>query len=185
MRKLTALTTLLVVAALPNISIAGDKEKKDSPVSVTKALKIGVLDWQLLVAKSPQAEQAGKRLEKEFKERKEVFLEKQKQLEKKHEQFQRNKDIMAEAERVKAERELTKLQQDLRNLQEENQADYTARHREEMEKFLSTVKSIVDAYGKEEQFDLILPQDTTLFSADRIDVTNTILEKLKADKKGL
>ena len=61
MRKLTALTTLLVVAALPNISIAGDKEKKDSPVSVTKALKIGVLDWQLLVAKSPQAEQAGAR----------------------------------------------------------------------------------------------------------------------------
>lgn len=185
MKKLTFLTTLILVAALPNMSIAVEKDKKETTASMTKAIKIGVLDWQLLVAKSPQAEQAGKRLEKEFKERKDTFLEKQKQLETKHEKFQRDKDIMAEAERTKAERELTKLQQDLRNLQEENQADYAVRHREEMDKFLNTVKAVVDDYAKKEQFDLILPQDTTLFAAERMDITTAILEKLKADKNNL
>jgi Skp family chaperone for outer membrane proteins len=184
-RKLTFLTTLILVAALPAVGFSAEKDKKESAAPMVKTVKIGVLDWQLLVAKSPQAEQAGKRLEKEFKERKDSFLEKQKQLETKHEKFQRDKDIMAEAERVKAERELTKLQQDLRNLQEENQADYAARHREEMDKFLNAVKNIVDEYGKKEQFDLILPQDTTLFTADRMDITTAILEKLKADKKSL
>lgn len=178
MRKLAFLTTLILVAAVPSMAIA-EKDKKEATPSTAKALKIGVLDWQLLVAKSPQAEQAGKRLEKEFKERKDTFLEKQKQLEAKHEKFQRDKDIMADAERVKAEREITKLQQDLRNLQEENQADYAARHREEMDKFLNTVKNVVDDYAKKEQFDLILPQDTTLFTAERIDITAAILDKLK------
>ena len=184
MKKRTFITALILVAALPNISLAAsEKNKKETVAAVASAPKIGILDWQLLVAKSPQAEQAGKRLEKEFKERKETFLEKQKQLETKHEKFQRDKDIMAEAERVKAERELTKLQQDLRNLQEENQADYSARHREEMDKFLNTVKAVVDEYAKKEQFDLILPQDTTLFTADRMDITTAILEKLKSEKK--
>jgi Skp family chaperone for outer membrane proteins len=182
-KKLTLLTTLALVSVLPSVGIAAVKDKQESGAATTKMLKIGVLDWQLLVAKSPQAEQAGKRLEKEFKERKDTFLEKQKQLETKHEKFQRDKDIMADAERVKAERELTKLQQDLRNLQEENQTDYAARHREEMDKFLSAVKTVVDEYGKKEQFDLILPQDTTLFTAERLDITTAILDKLKSDKK--
>jgi outer membrane protein len=183
-RKVTLLTALVLMAVMPCMSFAAEKDKKENSVKEksTPAIKVGVLDWQMLIAKSPQAEQAGKRLEKEFKDRKDTFMDKQKQLETKNEKFQRDKDIMADAERVKAERELSKLQQDLRNLQEENQADYAVRHREEMDKFLNLVKSIVDEYAKKEHFDLILPLDTTLFAAERIDITMAILEKLKADK---
>jgi len=173
-KKRSALITMILLA-LPGLGFASDK--------TAAPLKLGVLDWQQLVAKSPQAEMAGKRLEKEFKGRKDTFMAKQKDYEAKQEKLQRDKDIMSEIERTKAERELTKLQQELRNLQEENQSDYSIRHREEMDKFLNIVKSIVDEYSKKEQYDVILPQDTTLFAADRVDITQNILDKLKADKK--
>lgn len=155
--------------------------EKEAAVS----FKVGVLDWQLLAAKSPQADSAGKRLEKEFKSRKDAFVEKQKQLETKHEKLQRDKEVMSEAERTKSERELMKLQQDLRTIQEENQSDYATRHREEMDKFLNVVKEVVDKYAVQEKFDLILPQDATLYVSDRMDITPVILEKLKHEKKGL
>lgn len=187
MKTIIYVMGLAVGLLSPCAGWAAEKDAKAKEVGVattTPALKIGVLDWQLLAAKSPQADMAGKRLEKEFKGRKEAFVEKQKQFEAKHEKLQRDKEVMSEAERVKAERELGKLQQDLRTLQEENQADYASRHREEMDKFLNIVKEVLDKYAVQEKFDVILPQDATLYVADRVDVTAIILEKLKQEKKG-
>src|SRR5438067_215544 len=65
--------------------------------------KIGVLDWQQLLAKAPQAEEAGKRLEKEFQTPKDNLMKKQKDFQAKQEKLGRDKDVMSEAERKKVE----------------------------------------------------------------------------------
>lgn len=145
-------------------------------------LKIGVLDWQQLLAKAPQAEDAGKRLEKEFQARKDKLINLQKSFQTKQEKLARDRDVMSESERGKSEKELTKLQQDLRHMDEELRSDYTTRHREEMDDFINIVREVVGKLAAEEKYDLVLPQEATLFMADRIDVTEKVLQKLAKAK---
>lgn len=147
------------------------------------SLKIGVLDWNLLLTKAPQAEQAGQRLEKEFQARKDKLTSKQKDFLAKQEKIQRDRDVLSDAERAKTEKELTKLQQDLRHLDEELRADYTARHREEMDDFIKIVREVVDKLAQEEKYDLVLPQEATLYMAERMDVTDKVIQRL-AKKAG-
>jgi outer membrane protein len=141
-------------------------------------LKIGVVDWQQLLAKAPQAEQAGKRLEKEFQAPKDRLIAKQKEFQTKREKAQRDKDVMSAAEKAKKEKELVKLEQDLRHMDEELRADYSSRHQEEMNAFMTKVREVIDQLAKEEKYDLVLPQETTHFISERLDVTEKVLDKL-------
>jgi len=178
-RNLALFLSILGLTGTMAMPASAAEEKKAASAA---ELSIGTLDWQSLLTKAPQAEKASKRLEKEFKARKEGIDEKQKTLETKIDKFQRDKDAMAATERTKAERELGKMQQDLRDQQEEFQNDYVGRQREEMDKFLSVVKDVVQKYAKEHHFDLILPQETTMYASEKINLTAAILEKLKQEK---
>ena len=166
-----------VVAEVPAANVTANG------ASASVQTKVGVLDWQLLLAKAPQAEEAGKRLEKEFQARKDAFIAKQKDFQTKQEKLGRDKDVMAEVERKKVENDLTKAQQDLRRLDEELRSDYTARHREEMDDFLKVTREVVDTLAKDKKYDLVLPQDATIYVADRVDITEEVLESLKKLKQ--
>jgi outer membrane protein len=148
----------------------------------TDSMKIGVLDWSQLLAKAPQAEEAGKRLEREFQAPKDRLVNKQKEFSTKRDKLARDKDILSAADRAKKEKELAKMEQDLRHLDEELRADYSTRHREEMDEFIKTVREVVDKLAKEDQYDLVLPQEATLFVAERIDITEKVLDKLSKAK---
>lgn len=146
-------------------------------------VKIGVLDWQQLLSKAPQAEAAGKRLEKKFEKPKNEFISKQKGYQSKREMWERDKDTMASAERAKKEKEVAKMEQELRRMNEELQSDYAAAQREEMDEFLKTVKEVVDKFAKEANYDLVLPQETTVYVSPQIDLTAKILELLEKNYK--
>lgn len=141
--------------------------------------KIGVLDWQQLLAKAPQAEEAGKRLEKEFQGPKDKLINKQKEFQTKRDKMQRDKDVMSAADRAKREKELAKMEQDLRRLDEELRSEYTTRHREEMDTFIALVRGEVEKLSQEDKFDLVIPQEATLYVAERIDITDKVLERLE------
>ena len=159
---------------------------KDSAAAATAAsMKIGVLDWQQLLTKAPQAEEAAKRLEKEFQGPKTTLMNKKKEFDAKQEKLQRDRDTMSAAELSKSEKDLTKLQQDLRHLDEELRSDYTARQREEMDEFIKIVREVVDKLAADEEINLVLPQEATLFINERIDVTEQVLKRLaKAKSEG-
>src|SRR5436190_15526737 len=136
--------------------------------------KIGVLDWQQLSSKAPQAEEAVKRLDKEFQGPKDKLVNKQKEFVAKRDKLQRDKDVLSPAERGKREKELAKLEQDLRRMDEELRSEVQTRQREELDNFLAIVREVVDKLAKEEKYDLVLPQETTFFMSDRIDVTEKV-----------
>lgn len=147
--------------------------------TLAEPLKIGILDWQQLLAKAPQAEEAGKRLEKEFQEPKDKLINKQKEFQVKRDKLQRDKDVMSSAERGRKEKELGKMEQELRRLDEELRGDIATRHREEMDEFVKIVKEVLDKFATEEKLDLILPQEATSYFSGRIDITDKILERLE------
>lgn len=146
-------------------------------------VKIGVLDWQQLLSKAPQAEVAGKRLDQEFQGPKEKLINKQKEFQNKRDKLQRDKDVMSAAERSKKEKELAKMEQDLRRMDEELRADITTRHREEMDDFVKAVREVIEKLAVEEKYDLVLPQEATLYVAERIDITEKVLKRLETAAK--
>jgi outer membrane protein len=164
---------LSVCLGFSSLAIAGDD----------LATRIGVLDWQLLLSKAPQAEDAGKRLEKEFQAPKDKFVNKQKEFQTKREKMQRDADVMSVAERGKKEKELAKMEQDLRRMDEELRSDYTTRHREEMDLFIKEVKDVVDEVAEEYKYDVVISQEAALHVADRVDITAKVLERLEKKAK--
>lgn len=183
LKHLIRLLPLCLLAFTP-VVFAADAAPAAPAKEVTAAvsMKIGVLDWQQLLTKAPQAEEAGKRLEKEFQARKDDLMGKQKKFQTTQDKLQRDRDTMSEAERMKSEKELSKLQQDLRHMDEELRSDYTARHREEMDEFIKLVREVVDKLAADEKYDLVLPQEATLFMNERIDVTEKVLQRLAKAK---
>lgn len=145
--------------------------------------KIGVLDWQQLLAKSPQADEAVKRLEKEFQAQKDRLMNKQKEFQTKREKLQRDKDVMSANEKSKKEKELVKLEQDLRRLDDELRSDYNTRQREEMDDFIKIVKEIVDKFAQDESYDIVMLQEAASYVSERVDITEKILEKLEKSAK--
>jgi len=148
-----------------------------------RPFKMGVLDWQQLLQKAPQAEAAGKRLEKEVQGPKDKLENKQKEFLTKRDKLQKDKDVMSASERAKKEKELAKMEQDLRRIDEELRSDYTTRHREEMDEFIRIVRECVDKIAKEKKIDLVIPQEATLFVSDRIDMTEEVLKALEKETK--
>lgn len=146
-------------------------------------IKIGVLDWQQLLSKAPQAEEAGKRLEKEFQAPKDKLINKQKEFQAKRDKMQRDKDVMSATDRAKKEKDMAKMEQDLRRMDEELRSDYTTRHREEMDSFITAVRAEVEKLSQEDKYDLVIPQEATLYVADRIDITEKVLERLEKSAK--
>jgi outer membrane protein len=176
----TLLPVCLLVFGVP-FAIAAEATAKEA--TTPNLTKIGVLDWQQLLTKAPQAEEAGKRLEKEFQARKDKLMDMQKKFQSEQEKLARDRATMSDNERGKSEKNITKLQQDLRHLDEELRSDYTARHREEMDEFIKIVREVVDKLAAEEKYDLVLPQEATLFMNERIDVTEKVLQRLSKAKK--
>jgi outer membrane protein len=173
----TLLPVALLAFGVPS-AFAADAPAKE----ITSTTKIGVLDWQQLFTKAPQAEEAGKRLEKAFASRKEDLTKKHKDSQAKQEKLQRDRDTMSEAERTKSEKELAKLLSEVRHLDEELRSDYTEEHRKEMDAFVGLVRELVAKIAAEEKYDLVLPQDATLFMSERSDVTEKVLERLAKAK---
>lgn len=169
-------TSLFLLTGISAITNATEETKPAAPAA--PGLKIGVFDWQLLLQKAPQAEEAAKRLEKEFHPRKENLIAKQKELQAKQEKMNRDKDVMSEAERAKIEKDLAKLQQDFRRTEEDLRSEYTIRHREEMEAFMQIVKEVVDKFSKEEKYDVIFTQEVAAFAGEKVDITPQVLQRL-------
>ncbi len=172
-----------VNAAAPSNSAQAASSTENAIANTSKGLKVGVLDVQELLTKSPQAVEAGKRLEKEFQARKDKLIGKQKDFQSKQESFQRNRDVMSEIERKKSEKELEKMQKDLQHSEEELRSDITSRHKEETDEFMDTVRNLVAKLADEEKYDLILYQETTVHFAESIDITEKMLN-LMAKQKG-
>lgn len=179
MSKLIRLVFMTIALVGSTVAFAADAPaaKLEAP-----SLKVGVLDWQRLIATAPQAKEAGKRLEKEFQEPGELLNNKQKEFQTKREKLLRDQDILSKAERAKKEKELVRIEQDLRRMDEELRSESAARHREEMDEFVKTVRSIVETYAKKEKYDLVLPQEVMVYFGERVDVTDKILGLLETTK---
>jgi len=147
-------------------------------------LKIGFVDTARVLKDAPQADQARKKLENEFAPRDEKIVNMQKKL--KSLDDKQNKDIavMSDASRRKLERDMIELKRDIKRAKEEFTEDFNLRRNEELTKLQKLITQMTVAVAKEDGYDVVL-SDSVLYTSKRVDITDKILERLRASKDAM
>ncbi|WP_455209618.1 OmpH family outer membrane protein [Kaarinaea lacus] len=153
-----------------------------SPVS-GQEIKVGVVNAAKVLEEAPQMEAARKTLEKEFAPRDKELVELQKSVRNLEEKLSRDGDIMSDVEQRKMERDIRSRKRELKRLQDEFNEDLNLKRNEAFDRIRRKVLEVVNAIGKQENFDLIV-NDGVLYASDRIDITNAVIKQLKSEQAG-
>ena len=153
-------------------------------IAIAQDLKIGFVDTARVLKEAPQADLARKKLESEFAPRDEKIVSMQKELKSLDEKQTKDLAIMSDSSRKKLEREIIALRRDIKRAKEEFTDDFNLRRNEELTKLQKLIYQTTVNVAKEDGYDVIL-SDSVLYSSKRVDITNKILERLRANKEVL
>ncbi|MES9906802.1 MAG: OmpH family outer membrane protein [Sedimenticola sp.] len=170
MKLLVRISTLFLLCALCTVAVA-------------ETYKIGFVNVDRAVKKSPQYAATSKALEEEFSRRNKELIDQQKQLKKLEDKLALDSAIMSDTEVRHLESDIRSRRRSLNNFREEFREDRNLRNNEELNKLLRKFSEVVIQVGKEESVDLILNQESVIYFNSRIDLTGTVLEKMKSIHK--
>jgi len=146
--------------------------------------KVGVVNTVQLMEEAPQAKAAQSNIETEFAPREKELVSLQKSVRKLEEKLSRDGAVMSEKESSKLERDILSKRRDLKRSQDEFRDDLNIRKNEVLSKLQRQMYEATVALAKEKKYDVILGQGV-VYSSKNVDVTDMVLEKLKAQfKKG-
>jgi len=140
-------------------------------------VKIGVVNIPLLMANSPQAAAAKKRMEKEFAPKEKQIVALGKAIRKLEEKLSKNGITMSEKEKRDLERDIISKRREAQRAQQEFKEDLGIRRNEELGKMQNRIREAVSALAVEGKYDLLLTEGVIHASA-QVDVTSKVQEKL-------
>ena len=140
--------------------------------------KIAVVNVQEAISQIPQAAALMQTLETEFKDEKAVIEKLQKDLSFEDENLKRNGSLMSEKEKTDLQTKMAGLYQQYQTKVKEFQQKVGQRRNEETNKLLALVTQAVDNIAAKEKYDLVLSQQTVVFSKPSTDITATVVEQV-------
>ncbi|WP_234422229.1 OmpH family outer membrane protein [Sedimenticola thiotaurini] len=159
--------SILAVLLFGLVSVAGAAD-----------FKVGVVDLNKVMEKSPQAEAISNTLKKEFQARDQDLIAKAKQLKQLEEKLARDAAVMSTEEAKRLENDIRSRRRQLTNARAEFREDANLRRNEAVNRLLRKVGEVVSQIGEEEQVDLILTDGVAYFNK-RVDLTNKVLQRLE------
>lgn len=145
-------------------------------------VKVGFVNVAKVLELAPQAEAARNRIEKEFAPKDRELLQQQKDVRSLEDRLVKNAAVLSEAERQRNETEIRATKRELRRAQDEFREDLNLRRSQELSKLQQKVTEVIQVLAKAEKYDLIV-SDGVIFAGQRVDITEKILERLRADFK--
>lgn len=165
--KLSRLSVLLMV-----LLMAGGVGAAD--------LKVGFVDAERVNRESAPADDASKRLEKEFAPRVQEIQRRETQIKGLQAQFEKDALTMSENDRRSREQELSRQIVDVQRLQREFQEDLNLRRNQELGTLLERANKIIRQIAEAEKYDLILQE--AVYRSPRIDITDRVLKALAGSR---
>ena len=143
-------------------------------------LKIGFIDAERVNRESAPADQASKRLEKEFQPRVQELQRTESQVKAAQAQLEKDALTLSENDRRKREQDLSRQIVDLQRRQREYTEDLNLRRNQELAGLLERANKIIRQIAESEKYDLILQE--AVYRSPRVDITDRVLKAL-ADGK--
>ncbi|MBY0498138.1 MAG: OmpH family outer membrane protein [Nitrosomonas sp.] len=147
-------------------------------VAAAGDIKIGVVNTEQILRESIPAIQAQKKIEQEFVPRDEAIKKmviKAKTLQDKLEKESIN---MEESERRNLERNLANLSREYQRAQKQMREDLSVRQNEEYSMILERTNRAISKIAEEENYDLILQLQDSVYRSQRIDITDKVIQAL-------
>ncbi|CAN5901784.1 OmpH family outer membrane protein [soil metagenome] len=172
LKKLKLFSSLIVLCG----AVAGTP-------SLAADLRIGVVNPIKVLEAAPQAEDARKRLEREFAPRDKNLVAAQRRAKQLEDRLAKDAPVMSDTERRKIERDIIGVKRDLKRDQDEFREDLNFRRNEEFGKIQRQVVEAIQILAKEQGFDVVLGEGV-IYANERVDVTSKVVERLKKGYKG-
>jgi len=144
-------------------------------------LKIGYVDYNRLMAESPQAKALGEALRAEFSPRERDLQNLQNSLKGKQDKLEKDGATMTDEQKARADKELREGLRDLQRKQQEAQDDLNSRRNEELSRLQRVLVDQVRTYAKAQNFDLVIAEGV-IYNTPALDITPQILTALNAGK---
>lgn len=143
-------------------------------------LKVGFVDAERVNRESAPADEASKRLEKEFQPRVLEIQRREAQIKAAQAQFEKDALTMSENDRRSREQEMARQIVDLQRLQREFQEDLNLRRNQELGALLERANKIIRQIAEAEKYDLIIQE--AVYRSPRIDITDRVLKALAGSR---
>ncbi len=168
MKQVSKLVLLFLTLAL--LSTAAFAESKVGAVNVSK-----------LMDEAPQAKAASEAIKAKFGSREKALLAERDELKKLEEKYTRDKDVMSVAEREKAEASLREKLREFKRKSDDFTQDFSKARNKALEDLQTAVFSAITSVAEGEGYDIVLSENV-LYVNKRVDLTQKVLDKLKAGK---
>lgn len=146
-------------------------------------IKIGFVNTAKVLEQAPQAEEARKKLENEFAPRDKALVAAQKKLKKLEDKLAKDGAIMSDERRQDLERDILSRKRDIKRSQDEFREDFNIRRNEELGKLQRLVIKAIDKLAHDQNFDMIVGDNSVLFASQRVDITGKVLQVLRDEYK--
>jgi outer membrane protein len=145
-------------------------------VATAADMKIGFIDAERINRESAPADQASKRLEKEFQPRLQELQRLEGQVKAAQAQLEKDSLTLSEGDRRKREQDLSRQIVELQRRQREYSEDLNLRRNQELAGLQERANKIIRQFAEAEKFDLILQE--AVYRSSRVDITDRVLKAL-------
>lgn len=142
-------------------------------------LKIGYVNPVRALQGAPQAEDALKKLEREFAPRRRELESADQEIKGMEERLTKDGAIMSESERTRLEREIFNKRRQLKRDSDEFREDLNFRRNEELGKIQRRLLEAIQKIAQDKKYDLIVGEGV-IHASDKVDITDDIIKALKA-----
>jgi outer membrane protein len=169
-----------LVPALSVIALAGA-----GTVAAAQSLKIGYVDLQRALNES----EAGKHAKERFKvqvDKLQVDLKKQKDaIDSLKEQLEKKSSVMQEEQARNLQKDYEKRMRDFERSYKDSQAELQQKDNELTVELLKELQVVIEAFGKENGFSIILEQSSSsvLYGSPELDLTEQVIARYNARKQ--
>lgn len=163
MRKILLATCAAVALSLVAITASADN------------LKIGVIDLQLILQKSPQIATINAQLNKQFKPRQDKIQAAQKALQDESDNLNRNSATMSVTDRNQLQDKIISDKANLEGMAVAFRRDLAAAQNQDMQGFMNQLSTVVNSIAKANKYDLVLQRAGVPYVNSSLDITSQVL----------
>ena len=142
-------------------------------------LKIGVIDVQQILQKSPQISVINSQLTKDFKPRQDKIVAAQKDLQAEVDKLNKNANVMSDADRNKLQDQINADKANVQGMAISLQRDLQQAQNKAMQDFMNQLTAVVNDVAKKGNYDLILQRAGVPYANNNLDVTALVLSQLQ------
>jgi outer membrane protein len=151
--------------------------------SMAAEIKIGYVDLAKIQSDSKAGKDALVTIEKMFKEKQTQLDQRQGELEKMMGELDKQSSMLSADVRRQKEDKLQKEYKDLQRFKSDAEEDLNKKKAEVAKQMYDEVNTVINKFGKEEGYTLILERSVVLYAPEAVDVTDRIIKVYDTTKK--